>query len=220
MAPRWLRASTLRSALGHTVELAWDTNTAPLLARADLPPSAQRQVRRAMLVEQQRGAWIGVGWILRRSPGASLWSQLGAANSAGLFAGIVGLDLAGQVIGLICWQIIGSAFLRGQADQIWLSVWVLLLLTSIPLAGLGQLWAGRFAANAGALLKDRLLYGTLQLEPDEIRHQGHGQFLGQVLEANSLDMLGMSGSLLAVYVNYPADYRRGLAGDRRWRLAA
>ena len=31
---------------------------------------------------------------------------------------------------------------------------------------------GRFATGAGALLKQRLLYGALRLAPEEIRHQG------------------------------------------------
>jgi ATP-binding cassette subfamily B protein len=44
----------------------------------------------------------------------------------------------------------------------------------------------------------RLLAGALRLEPDEIRRQGAGQFLGQVIEAESVESCALSGGLLAL----------------------
>ena len=49
-----------------------------------------------------------------------------------------------------------------------------------------------------SLFKRRLLYGALQLDPEEVRHQGVGQFLGRVLESEAVEMLALSGGFTAV----------------------
>ena len=55
------------------------------------------------------------------------------------------------------------------------------------------------ALELGRLFKQRLLYGILQLEPEEIRHQGAGQFLGIVMEAESLESLALAGGLMVPF---------------------
>ena len=57
---------------------------------------------------------------------------------------------------------------------------------------------GLIAIGAGGLLKQRLLSGALRLEPDEIRHQGVGQLLGRVIEAEAVESLALSGGFLAL----------------------
>jgi ATP-binding cassette subfamily B protein len=42
-----------------------------------------------------------------------------------------------------------------------------------------------------------LLHGTLNLEPEEIRHQGRGQFLGRVMESEAVEMLALNGGFMA-----------------------
>ncbi|MGB1288413.1 MAG: ATP-binding cassette domain-containing protein, partial [Aggregatilineales bacterium] len=56
----------------------------------------------------------------------------------------------------------------------------------------------RFAVGMGAVFKKRLLYGTLQLDPEEIRHQGMGQFLGRVMESEAIEQLALSGGLMSI----------------------
>src|SRR5262249_34747620 len=61
---------------------------------------------------------------------------------------------------------------------------------------------GTFSIGGGGLLKRRLLYGALRLEPEEVRGQGAGQLLGQVIESEAVEMLALSGGfvgLLAVF---------------------
>jgi ATP-binding cassette subfamily B protein len=48
------------------------------------------------------------------------------------------------------------------------------------------------------LLKQRLLYGALKLQPEEIRAEGVGQMLGRVIESNAVESLALSGGLLGV----------------------
>src|SRR5207244_4770925 len=48
------------------------------------------------------------------------------------------------------------------------------------------------------VLKRRLLFGALRLEPDEIRHFGIGQLLGRVLESAAVESIALGGGLLAL----------------------
>jgi ATP-binding cassette subfamily B protein len=65
-----------------------------------------------------------------------------------------------------------------------------------------RLWStwvqGRLALGVGGLLKSRLLAGALRLAPEEMRHQGAGQFLGRVLEAEAVEALALSGGMLGL----------------------
>ena len=78
-------------------------------------------------------------------------------------------------------------------DSGWLAAWVLLLLTLIPFRLLATWFQGRFSIRAGALLKQRLLQGALQLSPDEVRHEGAGHHLGRVLESEAVEDLALTG---------------------------
>ena len=99
---------------------------------------------------------------------------------------------------LLAWWVVGRAALQGRLDHGWLLAWALLLVTMVPFRLLATWAQGKFAIGAGGLLKRRLLAGALQLEPEEIRHQGAGQFLGRVLEAEAVEALALSGGLLGV----------------------
>src|SRR5262249_46462306 len=57
---------------------------------------------------------------------------------------------------------------------------------------------GMLAIGVGGLLKQRLLYGALRLEPEEIRNQGAGQLLGRVIESETVESLALSGGFLAL----------------------
>src|SRR5829696_1727756 len=71
-----------------------------------------------------------------------------------------------------------------------------LLMTTIPLRLLAT-WSGAlFAIGAGGLLKQRLLYGALRLEPEEVRHEGVGHLLGRVFEGEAVETLALGGGLL------------------------
>jgi ATP-binding cassette subfamily B protein len=50
----------------------------------------------------------------------------------------------------------------------------------------------------GELFKKRLLFGCLQLKPEEIRHQGVGQFLGRIMESEAVELLALGGGFAAL----------------------
>jgi len=68
------------------------------------------------------------------------------------------------------------------------------------------------AIGAGGLLKQRLLYGALQLEPEEIRHQGAGQLLGCVIESEAVESLALSGGLLGLMAGIELVMAAGVLG--------
>jgi ATP-binding cassette subfamily B protein len=93
---------------------------------------------------------------------------------------------------------VGQGALQGRFDPGWLLAWVLLLVTLVPFRMLATWSQGRLAIGAGGLLKQRLLYGALRLESEEIRHQGAGQLLSRVLEAEAVEALALSGGFLGL----------------------
>jgi ATP-binding cassette, subfamily B, bacterial len=168
----------------------------------DLAKSQQTRIRRVLLREQIGTAPIDGIWLLRLPPGAPFFSQVrqfGLLKPAGALAGVY----SGQyLLGLIAWWLVGAAILEGHLDRGWLAAWALLMLTMLPLQALATWYQGTFSIGVGGLLKRRLLFGALRLEPEEVRGQGAGQLLGQVIESEAVETLALSGGfigLLAVF---------------------
>jgi len=99
----------------------------------------------------------------------------------------------GRILLLITsWWLIGRAALSGHLDHGWLLAWALILLTLVPFHVFGTWLQGFIAINGGLLFKQRLLFGTLRLRPEEIRHKGVGQFLGEVMESEAVELLAVT----------------------------
>jgi ATP-binding cassette subfamily B protein len=112
--------------------------------------------------------------------------------------GLVAAYALEYVLWILSWWLIGLAALEGRFDRGWLLAWALLLLTIVPFRLLGSWLQGVVSIGAANLLKRRLLYGALRLAPEEIRHQGAGQFLGQVFESEAVESMALSGGFLAL----------------------
>lgn len=169
-----------------------------VVAAASLEPGRVGRVRQA-LMHQILGREIVTGcWIVRLPPSAPLLPQLHAAGVTGALAWMVVAHAVEVALLLGAWTTLGRGALSGGLDAGWLWAWALLLLTAIPFRML-TVWAqGRLSLGFGGVLKRRLLLGALRLSPEEVRHQGAGQFLGQVIESEAVEALALSGGLLAV----------------------
>ena len=137
-------------------------------------------------------------WLLRLPPGASFWQQMCQAHLPRSFFALIGAYTIQYTLMIFAWWVIGRGALQGHLDIGWLLAWALLLLSVIPFQMLVTWFQGVLAINAGGLLKQRLLYGALQLEPEEISHQGAGQLLGQVMESEALESLALNGGFTSM----------------------
>jgi ATP-binding cassette subfamily B protein len=198
LSVRRLRPDVVREALCATLEAPLVEPLERLLAEAGVPTHRRARARRAILREQLSQARIGGCWQVRLSPGATMWDHLRHASLLRPLLALFGGEIIQQALRVVTWLIIGWGALRGRFEWAWLLAWALILFSTIPFRLL-MLWGQKLVAiSVGGLFKQRLLYGTLQLEPEEIRHQGAGQFLGRVMESEAVELLALGGGFMAV----------------------
>ncbi len=188
----------IRHALCAPLEIPRRPATDELLEHAGVAPEQRARVGATILAEQLSGARLEGGWLLRLSPAASVWQHARQARLVQSLLAIVGADLIRQILLLVAWAVIGRSVLVANFDSVWLWAWALLVFSGIPFQLLLTRAQGQFATGLSGIYKTRLLYGTLKLEPDEIRHQGMGQFLGRVLETESIELFAVGGGLTAL----------------------
>ena len=193
-----IRMEVIAAAMRRPHEEPLIERVARLLEYAGVSKSRRQRAAKAVLSRQLGSRIISGGWILRRSPGASFWKQMQEACLVRELAAPVLLHAAHYAVLLLAWWVLGRGALSGQMDTGWLAAWGLLLLTAVPLHVLAVRAQGRFAVGAAALLKKRLLYGTLRLNLEEVRHQGIGHWLGRVIEANAIEALALNGGFQAL----------------------
>ncbi|MBV9758978.1 MAG: ATP-binding cassette domain-containing protein [Acidobacteriaceae bacterium] len=186
----------LREPLEQTLRPNYDR----LLAEAAIPPRRRSAALSLLLAEQLGEKRYNQCWLLRPAPGDTLrsLSKAGAIRNA---TGLLAAHLAQYLLWLASWAILGRLSLQGRMDRGWLLAWALLLMTMVPLRILGAWKQGLLAIGLGGFFKRRLLCGALRLDPEEMRHQGIGSFLGQTFEAEIVETFALSGgiaSLLAI----------------------
>ncbi len=172
-----------------------------LLDRAGVAPERRARARQAILDEQLTGWLLDAGFKVSLPPSAPFMRQLGKAGLPRRASATVVSQIVMQVFSLVAWWLVGRGALDGRLERGWLLAWALLLATMIPLRVLASWWQGTAALDFATILKRRMLFGALRLEPDETRHQGAGQLLGRVIESEAVESLVTSGgltSLLAV----------------------
>jgi ATP-binding cassette, subfamily B, bacterial len=190
--------AVIRSALCAAMEAPVLSEIQETLDRSKIPLKKQARASAAILRERLSTKRIRGIWLLRLPPGASFWEQLRDAHVPRRLFALAGAHAIQYLLWILAWYVVGSNVLRGTADRQWLIPWALLLLTLVPLRVLITRLQGWVAISAGALLKQRLFFGSLRLEPDSIRHQGAGQLLGRVLESEAVEALALSGGFLAL----------------------
>src|SRR5579872_2303096 len=191
-------AARLKAQLCRAIEAPLAGEIDRILDQAGIP--ARRRVRtgNAILADRLAPRKVADGWSLRLPPGASFWRQFREMKLPGRLFALAAAHLAEYLLWIGAWWMIGQAALQGRLDRGWLAAWALMLVTLAPVRMLQTWLQGRIAIGGGGLLKVRLLAGALRLEPDEIRHRGAGQFLGQVIEAEAVESLALSGGFLAL----------------------
>ncbi len=173
---------------------AWQgVSITELLQAAGLSERRQTQARRAILTAQLGGLPMRGCWMMRRAPNAALFQQAQEARLPGLGLLFIASHMAALLFTLAGWRLIGQFALADRFVGGWVWVWVLLVLTTLVFQSIATITQGWLAIGVGSLLKRRLLFGSLQLQPEEIRHQGIGQFLGRILEIDTVSQVAAAG---------------------------
>jgi|HubBroStandDraft_1064217.scaffolds.fasta_scaffold00330_7 ATP-binding cassette subfamily B protein len=188
----------LRTALVRALEAPLEEEVLRLIKDVGISDRRRADARSAILRERLRTAPIGGCWLLRTPPGASFWRHLRQAHLPRRLLALVAANAVEYFLWILSWWLVGRGALEGRFDRGWLLAWALLLLTIVPFRLLGSWLQGVVSIQAAGLLKRRLLYGALRLVPEEVRHQGAGQFLGQVIESEAVESMALSGGFLGL----------------------
>lgn len=168
----------------------------PLLPH--LPKKVRAKASRILTERLSRPGDIADWWLVRQPPTATLTALL---SEQGL--GQLSLAwLSSHSLAYGCWvasfALVSRGALQGRLELGWMLGWVLLLATTAPLRALTLWLQGRIATRAGAVLKQRLLVGALQLPPDDLRELGIGKLLGRVQDAEVLERFALDGAFGAI----------------------
>ena len=195
-----VRTSTrfVRNLLVQHLEEAAQPDIDRMLERAQVPEN-KRDKSRALLFQQTIGGQNVEGvWILRPSPGASLWLQAwrtGIVSRIGIYFLLM---IVQMFIGLGSWLLMGAGSMTGRIEISTLQGWALLSLSTVPIGAVDAWLGGRIGVDISALVKRRLLLGALNLSPSFIREKGSGQLLAMIGESQVIESSGFGSVLSAV----------------------
>lgn len=191
-------ASVIAQHLRHPIVSSSASRSEQFLARVGVREDRRRHVHNALLQELDGATRIPAGWILRVSPTASMTQQARQAQLSRPMAVILIVQVVIQVLTLIAWVVMSRQALTASYETVWLAAWGLLLLTTIPL----QLWiglsSGLFSTSISAIMKQRLIYGALNLHPDQIRHEGTGSFLGRIMDSEVVESAAIGNTFMTI----------------------
>jgi ATP-binding cassette subfamily B protein len=183
----------IRTALCTPYEAPFAKEVDGLLAAAAVRPERVAAVRSALLRDRLGEQPVASCWLLRLSPARGFWEQLAQEGLRQRIFPIVAVFAALYGMEVLAWSLIGETTIHGRVDRGWLTAWVLLVLSLVPLQMLGSWLDARFALDTGRILKSRLLAGALRSDVETVRRQGAGELLGRVMESQALEALALDG---------------------------
>jgi len=195
---RKLHIESIRSALCATYDEQIGELIDQVLIEAEVAVERRGRAKDTIMKDQLGSIRIEAGWLLRLPPGANILNQFRHSGVYRPVLILLGMYLVQQILSIASWIVIGRGVFQGHFDMGWILAWSLLLLSTIPVQIIVNDAQNELSMNAGAIFKQRLIHGTLKLEPEEIRHQGMGQFLGRVMESEAVEMLALSGGFMAI----------------------
>ncbi|MCB9594860.1 MAG: ATP-binding cassette domain-containing protein [Sandaracinaceae bacterium] len=169
-----------------------------LLEDAGIAPARRERVLRDIAADRFGAATMGPFLVLRPHPSAGIGAQGRHAGVPATVATLIAAHALGMAALGVAWFVIGQGTMSGTFEPAWLVAWALALASTVPLGALTSWAQGRFAVTAGRLMKQRLLYGALRLDPDAMRRDGAGSMLGRVLESTAIESLFLGGSLASL----------------------
>lgn len=158
-----------------------------VLTGASLSITQQLAAGPAMAADRLQNCVASRGWLLRPGPTAALWTQLRYQRIPHFLAGFVGLRTVGELLYWFSWWLLIQFALPGEVLGVGIGVWALLLLTTVPFWVASYYLTDQIAIWTGALLRQNLLAGALNLPVDEVKEKGVGELLGRLLEVEEME---------------------------------
>ena len=181
------------TALSRQIETPIAQQITSLLERAGVPEARRLRAGQALLRERLAGVSLDVGWLIRPPLAAPMLSYARHFRVLPPLVLVGILTLLLQGISLLGWILLGRETLEGIFTRAQINAWGLLLLSAIPI----QIWLTSLQHQLelllGSTLKLRLLSGAFQRNSDAVRHQGAGQFLGLMIDAETFDNIALLG---------------------------
>lgn len=170
----------------------------PLLDKLQLDDTHQQLAHRTLAKSTLGHTPITGCWRIDPTPSPSLWQQLRREKLLRPSVALLAANLTQQLMQVGAWYVIGRGALEGRFDLAWLIAWGLLLYTEVLFQTITFTVQAPFVVGMMRFLRERILDGALQLNTEEVRTQGSGQFFGRVLESDMLQAFLIGGTLLAL----------------------
>lgn len=194
-----VRTDVLRAALCAEGEDAVRPSVEDILDNAGVPARRRGRATDAIIRQRLSGLRIDAGWLIRPSPGSDFTHQVMRAGLHRRALGFVGAHAVEYLLLLGAWALLGRGALEGRLERDWLFGWMLLLLTMIPFRLLATWWQGLFAVGVGGKLKQRMLYGAMKVDMDQLRREGAGQLLARVVESEAVESLALGAGISGIF---------------------
>lgn len=160
----------------------------PFLSRL---PSKKRSLAARRLLAREV---LGPCWVLRARMDGPLRPLAREHGLAALAAGWLASHATAFGLWVASWILLGRSAFAGAIELSWLVGWALTLATVAPLRVLTIWLQGTLTVRIGALVKRRLMVGSMHIHPDVARERGFGDVLGQVEESTVLERLAIEGT--------------------------
>lgn len=157
------------------------------------------RVKQNIFNEQLGNLVLSGIWMLRMNPGVHPYKRLFIEKVPHKLAGMIFANIAVSLLGIASWSVIGLGAFKGNFEWVWLFAWALFLFTMIPFRLMSNWFSSLLSIQVGALFKERLLFGILNLSPENTKKSGVGQFMGRVMESEAVKQMAMGGGLLVFY---------------------
>jgi len=193
----------VRAAVWSTLEVPLVPEVDQLIDKLALPLHRRSKARAAILQERLRHIELRGCRLLRLTPGTNFWSQVKQAGLDKFLAYSTVYQAISYSALLVCVELVKRSTDTGEVVWSTLSAALLTLLAAIPFYSLAT-WLG-FVFNYGTsvLAKQRLFYGVLNLDLDELQLQGIGQLLSWLIESETLQEVGLTRAVLVTLAAIP-----------------
>lgn len=196
---RRLPLSLVADALAETLVSRLRKPMNRLLDLADVQgPRRRERALRALLLQRSAQGSLLAGYLVRLATTRPLRQHLAAAGIARLVSLFSIAHLLQYGIGLLLFLLIGNGALSGRVDTGWLLGGALLLAAVVPIQLCENWLLGRIAIASSIVLRQRLLWGALRLPLETARKHGYGDFIGQTIESEGIEIGLRNGGLLAL----------------------